>query len=134
MKNKLNYANLAAHDGEVTSSSVTHVSDSSEANEDYLMMFAQNTRCSGRGFPFTPLAKLDDGFFDLIAVKKCGVLKTVGLFEAVKKGGSHVNDPSVCYVTVKKATLRASDAGDLVGIDGEVDVTTPINLEMRRGV
>ena len=131
MKNKLNYANLAAYvDGEVTSSSVTRVSDSSEADEDYLMMFAQNTRCSGRGFPFTPLAKLDDGFFDLIAVKKCGVLKTVGLFEAVKKGGSHVRDPSVCYVKVKKATLRASDAGDLVGIDGEVDVTTPINLEI----
>mmetsp|Transcript_2057 Transcript_2057/g.7773 ORF Transcript_2057/g.7773 Transcript_2057/m.7773 type:complete len:391 (-) Transcript_2057:1177-2349(-) len=133
MKNKLNYANLAAHDGEVTSSSVTHVSDSSEANEDYLMMFAQNTRCSGRGFPFTPLAKLDDGAFDLIAVKKCGVLKTVGLFEAVKKGGSHVRDPSVCYVKVKKATLEASDSADLVGIDGEVDVTTPINLEIAEG-
>ena len=68
MKNKLNYANLAAYVDEVTSSSVTRVSDN-EAAEDYLMMFAQNTRCSGRGFPFTPLAKLDDGFFDLIAVK-----------------------------------------------------------------
>mmetsp|Transcript_6391 Transcript_6391/g.25967 ORF Transcript_6391/g.25967 Transcript_6391/m.25967 type:complete len:393 (+) Transcript_6391:109-1287(+) len=134
MKNKLNYANLAAYvDGEVTSSSVTRVSDSSEADEDYLMMFAQNTRCSGRGFPFTPLAKLDDGAFDLIAVKKCGVLKTVGLFEAVKKGGSHVRDPSVCYVKVKKATLEASDSADLVGIDGEVDVTTPINLEIAEG-
>ena len=97
------------------------------------MMFAQNTRCSGRGFPFTPLAKLDDGAFDLIAVKKYGVLKTVGLFEAVKKGGSHVRDPSVCYVKVKKATLEASDSADLVGIDGEVDVTTPINLEIAEG-
>ena len=132
MKNKLNYANLAAYaDGEVSSSTqVTPILSDNEAAEDYLMMFAQNTRCSGRGFPFTPLAKLDDGFFDLIAVKKCGVLKTVGLFEAVKKGGSHVRDPSVCYVKVKKATLRASDSGDLVGIDGEVDVTTPINLEI----
>jgi len=132
MKNKLNYANLAAYvDGEVSSSTqVTPILSDDDAAEDYLMMFAQNTRCSGRGFPFTPLAKLDDGFFDLIAVKKCGVLKTVGLFEAVKKGGSHVRDPSVCYVKVKKATLRASDSGDLVGIDGEVDVTTPINLEI----
>ena len=58
------------------------------------------------------------------------MLKTVGLFEAVKKGGSHVRDPSVCYVKVKKATLEASDSADLVGIDGEVDVTTPINLEI----
>ncbi len=130
LKNKLNYANLAAHDDEVESS-VTHVSDVEPT--DYLMMFAQNTRCSGRGFPFTPLAKLDDGAFDLIAVKKCGVLKTVGLFEAVKKGGSHVRDPSVCYVKVKKATLEASDSADLVGIDGEVDVTTPINLEIAEG-
>jgi len=130
LKNKLNYANLAAHDDEVESS-VTHVSDVEPT--DYLMMFAQNTRCSGRGFPFTPLAKLDDGAFDLIAVKKCGVLKTVGLFEAVKKGGSHVRDPSVCYVKVKKATLEASDSADLVGIDGEVDVTTPISLEIAEG-
>ena len=133
MKNKLNYARLAAYDGEVTSSSVEHVSDSSEANEDYLMIFAQNTRCSGRGFPFTPLAKLDDGAFDVIAVKKCGALKTVGLFEAVKNGGSHVRDPSVCYVKVKKATLEARDSADLVGIDGEVDVATPIHLEIAEG-
>jgi diacylglycerol kinase family enzyme len=98
-----------------------------------MMVFAQNTRCSGRGFAFTPLAKLDDGMFDLVVVKKCGVLKTVRLFDAVKNGAGHVQDGSVCYVKVKKATLAAKDSTDLVGIDGEVDVTTPIKLEVVEG-
>ena len=34
---------------------------------------------------------------------------------------------------VKKATLAAKDSTDLVGIDGEVDVTTPIKLEVVEG-
>ena len=29
--------------------------------------------------------------------------------------------------------IRDSDSADLVGIDGEVDVTTPINLEIAEG-
>jgi len=39
---------------------VTGVGGDTE-HTDYMMMFAQNTRCSGRGFIFSPLAQLDDG-------------------------------------------------------------------------
>lgn len=127
LKNKLNYAKLAAY------VDLGSNDDAPEETEDYMMVFAQNTRCSGRGFAFTPLAKLDDGMFDLVVVKKCGVLKTVRLFDAVKNGAGHVQDGSVCYVKVKKATLAAKDSTDLVGIDGEVDVTTPIKLEVVEG-
>ena len=127
LKNKLNYAKLAAY------VDLGSNDDAPEETEDYMMVFAQNTRCSGRGFAFTPLAKLDDGMFDLVVVKKCGVLKTVRLFDAVKNGAGHVQDGSVCYVKVKNATLAAKDSTDLVGIDGEVDVTTPIKLEVVEG-
>lgn len=68
-------------------------------------MFAQNTRCSGRGFVFTPQAKLDDGMFDLVAVKKAGILKTINLFDRVKADGGHVEDPVVCYVQAKSMSL-----------------------------
>ena len=35
----------------------------------------------------------------------------------------------VCHVQAKKMSLTAKDAGDLVGIDGEVNVKTPITVE-----
>ena len=98
-----------------------------------MMMFAQNTRCSGRGFAFTPSSKLDDGMFDLVAVRKCGTLRTVGLFDAVKAGGAHVEDDAVCYVQATSVALATENATDLVGIDGEVNVKTPITIECCKG-
>ena len=127
IKNKLNFAKLAASIDSETPMGVQC------EHEDYMMMFAQNTRCSGRGFAFTPLAKLDDGKFDLIAVKKCGIFQTIALFDAVKAGGGHVEDPSVCYVQARRAVLQARDELDLVGIDGELTVRTPISLEVEEG-
>ena len=121
--NKLNYAKLAASDD------ADAPAYAAGDHEDYMMMFAQNTRCSGRGFAFTPEAKLDDGKFDLIAVKKSGMFKTIGLFDAVKSGGGHVEDGAVCYVQATSAALAAKDGNDLVGIDGEVNVRTPITLQ-----
>uniref|UniRef100_A0A7S0SSD5 DAGKc domain-containing protein n=1 Tax=Mantoniella antarctica TaxID=81844 RepID=A0A7S0SSD5_9CHLO len=103
------------------------------AHEDYLMMFAQNTRCSGRGFTFCPLAKLDDGMFDLVAVKKSGIFRTIGLFNQVKTDGGHVEDPAVCYLQARTMALTAQDAGDLVNIDGEVNVGTPVTVDACQG-
>ena len=127
MKGKLNFAKLAA------SADAAKPAYAKGANEDYMMMFAQNTRCSGRGFAFTPSSKLDDGMFDLVAVRKRGVARTVGLFDAVKAGGAHVEDDAVCYVQATSAALAAEDATDLVGIDGEVNVKTPITIECCKG-
>ena len=128
MKGKLNFARLAA------SADATKPAHAEKLpNVDYMMMFAQNTRCSGRGFAFTPSSKLDDGMFDLVAVRKRGVARTVGLFDAVKAGGAHVEDDAVCYVQATSAALATEDATDLVGIDGEVNVKTPITIECCEG-
>ena len=127
LKGKLNFARLAA------SADATQPAYAKGENVDYMMMFAQNTRCSGRGFAFTPSSKLDDGMFDLVAVRKRSVLRTVGLFDAVKAGGAHVEDDAVCYVQATSAALAAEDATDLVGIDGEVNVKTPITIECCKG-
>ena len=127
LKGKLNFARLAA------SADATQPAYAKGENVDYMMMFAQNTRCSGRGFAFTPSSKLDDGMFDLVAVRKRGVARTVGLFDAVKAGGAHVEDDAVCYVQATSAALATEDATDLVGIDGEVNVRTPITIECCEG-
>jgi diacylglycerol kinase family enzyme len=128
LKGKLNFARLAASADVAKPASAEGL-----PHEDYMMMFAQNTRCSGRGFAFTPSAKLDDGMFDLVAVRKCGTFHTVGLFDAVKAGGAHVEDDAVCYVQATSVALATENATDLVGIDGEVNVKTPITIECCKG-
>jgi diacylglycerol kinase (ATP) len=127
MKGKTNHAKLAASDD------INKPAYAKGEHKDYMMMFAQNTRCSGRGFTFTPSAKLDDGKFDLVAVHKRGTFKTVGLFDQVKAGGAHVEDDACCYVQCHSAALAAEDTDDLVGIDGEVHVKTPITIECVAG-
>jgi len=108
------------------------VSDSLEGelvskSDDFLMMFAQNTRCSGRAFAFTPLAQLDDGFFDVVVCEKGSMLRTKNLFDQTKSGGGHVEESGVSYVKVKRLSLK-TDEPECVGIDGELTVPTPITL------
>jgi len=104
-----------------------------EESNDYLMMFAQNTRCSGRAFAFTPLAQLDDGFFDVVVCNKGGPMHTKALFDATKTGGGHVEDRNVSYVKAKRLSLKTA-AAESVGIDGEVTVPTPVHLTALEGV
>ena len=126
--NKLNFAKIG-----VSTDNNTPVTLPDE-DDDYMMVFAQNTRCSGRGFIFTPMAKLDDGMFDFICVKKANVLRNIMLFEKVKADGGHVEDPVVYHIQLKEMTLATKDSKDLVGIDGEVNVNTPIKVEACKGV
>lgn len=128
--NKLNYAKIGVLPGGASNAQLAET----EEYDDYLMIFAQNTRCSGRGFAFTPVAKLDDGLFDFICVKKSNVLRNVMLFEKVKAGGGHVEDPVVYHQQLREMTLKIKDTGDMVGIDGEVNVRSPIKLEACKGV
>ena len=89
-------------------------------DEDFLMLFAQNTRCSGRGFHFTPLAKLDDGLIDVVVAKKCGLMKTVALFDDTKepKCGAHVEKKDdVFYIQCEKLKIETHDREELVGVD-----------------
>ena len=65
LKNKRNEATIGVSDALEGSFEEEH--------KDYLMMFAQNTRCSGRAFAFTPLAQLDDGMFGVVVCDKEGV-------------------------------------------------------------
>jgi diacylglycerol kinase (ATP) len=128
LKNKSNVASLTA---ETPSSRLK----GSCADEDFLMLFAQNTRCSGRGFHFTPMAKLDDGLMDVVVAKKCGTLKTVALFDDTKapKNGAHVEKDDVFYIQCEKLKIDTGDREELVGVDGEVTLKTPVELELKKG-
>lgn len=129
LKNKSNVASLTA---ETPSMQLK----GSCTDDDFLMLFAQNTRCSGRGFHFTPLAKLDDGLIDVVVAKKCGLMKTVALFDDTKepKRGAHVEKKDdVFYIQCEKLKIETHDREELVGVDGEVTLKTPVELECLRG-
>lgn len=122
LMNKKNFATIG-----VSKELSGAMSEEQQESNEYLMMFAQNTRCSGRGFTFTPLAQLDDGEFDVMTCLKTSPFHTKGLFDATKSGGGHVEDPNVAYVKAKRLTLSTREP-ERVGIDGEVTVETPVRL------
>tara|TARA_B100000287_G_scaffold280999_1_gene264835 strand:- start:1522 stop:2448 length:927 start_codon:yes stop_codon:yes gene_type:complete len=124
LKNKRNEATIGVSDALEGSFEEEH--------KDYLMMFAQNTRCSGRAFAFTPLAQLDDGMFDVVVCDKGSAFHTKSLFDATKTGGGHVEDAKVSYVKAKRLSLKTKEA-ESVGIDGEVTVPTPVELTAMEG-
>ncbi len=128
LKNKSNVASLTV---ETPSSQMK----GSCTNEEFLMLCAQNTRCCGRGFHFTPLAKLDDGLIDIVVAKKCGLMKTVALFDDLKapKNGAHVEKDDVFYIQCKSLKIDTGDREGLVGVDGEVTLKTPVKLNCLRG-
>ena len=59
------------------------------------------------------------------------MFKTIGLFDAVKSGAGTWRRRGV-FVQATSAALAAKDGNDLVGIDGEVNVRTPITLRRAR--
>jgi len=124
LKNKRNEATIGVSDALEGSMEEKH--------QDYLMMFAQNTRCSGRAFAFTPLAQLDDGKFDVVVCDKGNAFHTKSLFDATKTGGGHVEDAKVSYVKAKRLSLKTNEE-ERVGIDGEVTVPTPVKLTAMEG-
>jgi len=124
LKNKRNEATIGVSDALEGSMEEKH--------QDYLMMFAQNTRCSGRAFAFTPLAQLDDGKFDVVVCDKGNAFHTKSLFDATKTGGGHVEDAKVSYVKAKRLSLKTNEV-ERVGIDGEVTVPTPVKLTAMEG-
>ena len=86
-------------------------------------------------FHFTPLAKLDDGLIDIVVAKKCGLMKTVALFDDLKapKNGAHVEKDDVLYIQCKSLKIDTGDREGLVGVDGEVTLKTPVKLNCLRG-
>ena len=121
MKNKSNVASLTIETNGVETGKCV--------DEDFLMLFCQNTKCSGRGFAFTPLAKINDGLMDVVVAKKVGLIKTVKLFDDTKTGGGHVEKDGVFYVQCENITIETGNREELIGIDGEVTITTPAKLK-----
>ena len=88
-----------------------------------------------RAFDDKTGAKLDDGLIDIVVAKKCGLMKTVALFDDLKapKNGAHVEKDDVLYIQCKSLKIDTGDREGLVGVDGEVTLKTPVKLNCLRG-
>ena len=63
-------------------------------------------------------------------------MKTVALFDDTKepKCGAHVEKKDdVFYIQCEKLKIETHDREELVGVDGEVTLKTPVELECLRG-
>lgn len=76
-----------------------------------------------------PLATLDDGKLDFIAVKKCSLPDFLALAKDVISGNVSPDDSNLLYVQAEKITVDAGEAveGDL---DGEKGPSLPMTVEV----
>ena len=86
--------------------------------DDYFFVLCSNSDEAGYGISFTPKARLNDGFLDVLCVKKLNLFEIVYFFYAVLFRRIHLMDKAI--VRQVKSVSFESVHGDLkVQIDGE---------------
>jgi len=87
-----------------------------------------NSRYTGGDMLMAPDAKIDDGYLDIIVLKKVSRLKILSLFPLLFKG-KHVNDDVIEVFTGKNISLK-SDKKLALTPDGETFGETPIDIKI----
>ena len=99
-----------------------------ELKGNYSFFLACNTIYSGNGMRVAPKAKLNDGKFDVLILKKASRPKLIRLFVKIFKG-SHINDPIIQYEQVEAFSI--SDTKDTVlNIDGQAIGSVPFEVKV----
>ena len=99
-----------------------------ELQGNYSFFLACNTIYSGNGMRVAPKAKLNDGKFDVLILKKASRSKLIRLFVRIFKG-SHINDPIIQYEQVSAFSI--SDTQDTVlNIDGQAIGSVPFEVKV----
>ena len=78
-----------------------------------------------------PAAKIDDGFLDLVFIRKISVLRRLINLPKVEQG-KHIHLPFVEFSTGRKITIRSYDLLD-AHLDGEYLADTSFEIEIRPG-
>ena len=99
-------------------------------NEEYAFFLACNTMYTGKGMKMAPLAKLNDGLFDIVMLKHCSRPKLIRLFSKIFKG-NHIHDDAVHYYQEEEFSVSDSKWEDLF-VDGHALVKIPVNIKVLR--
>ena len=98
---------------------------------DYGFILGCNTIHTGTAMKMAPLARFDDGLFDLIIVRKAGRMKLLYLFTKLFSG-RHIGNPAVMYHQCKQFTIKPIE-NHALNIDGEMIGCTPVKVKMLKG-
>ena len=95
-----------------------------------LMLLILNSRSAGGFNKLAPLAMVDDGKFDVVAIKSGNIPNLLGLFLKILVG-DHVTDPQIYYFQTDKMTVNC-DSECETDIDGEKGPMFPLTVEVMK--
>lgn len=97
---------------------------------DISMIFLALTNSVAGFETIVPDAKLDDGQFTLLIVKKSNLWQIAQLVSQVLKGGAHVHNPQLIYKKTSKVNIEPlNDDPIKVNLDGEYGGDAPMTFE-----
>ncbi|MEL7624642.1 MAG: diacylglycerol kinase family protein [Clostridiales bacterium] len=106
--------------------------DGQYIDDKFLLAVMANGRFYGGAYEGAPRAKVDDGFLDLILVKKLSRRRIPGLINIYKEG-RHLESPLladvITYKRLRSLTIRSSVALP-ISLDGELISATELKVEV----
>ncbi|MCT4621272.1 MAG: YegS/Rv2252/BmrU family lipid kinase [Marinisporobacter sp.] len=98
--------------------------------EDIFMFIITNTPSVGGFKKIAPMAKIDDGLFDVCIVRKSDIPEFFSLFLHTMKG-EHIKHPRILYIQTSKIELSSpKDIQVDLDIDGEQGGSLPATIEV----
>lgn len=95
----------------------------------FRLVVASNTAHTGNGLKLAPDAILDDGKLELLYLHSGSIIRTLGLFLALRKG-THIGRPGVHYRRVERLRL-ATDGAWPINVDGEIFGSGGFEVQVR---
>jgi diacylglycerol kinase (ATP) len=96
-----------------------------------LLVDVSNGRRAGGGFHVAPLAKADDGLFDIVMVDSLTVLQRLRYLPVIEKG-KHLHLSFIHHFRTKNITIKSKELIQY-HLDGEYDEATKLEIEILPG-
>lgn len=104
------------------------VLDGEELDERFVLVAVCNTIHTGGGMLIAPNASAQDGWFDVVALRRVGRVALLRMFPLIFSG-KHVGHPLVVHRRARNVRIEPDDASPLLA-DGEIFGTTPVDVQM----
>lgn len=105
------------------------VLDGAEIEERFALVAVCNTIHTGGAMRIAPMARADDGWLDVVALRAVGRAHLLALFPRIFSG-SHVGHPRVFIGRAREVRIDPAEPSPLLG-DGEVYGESPVRVRVR---
>lgn len=104
-------------------------SEEFSGQESVLLYLISNTASIGGFKRIAPDADVQDGYLDVVIIKKSEVQDLAQIFINIFRG-EHINHPNVIYFKTKKITVESEEEDITIDIDGEYGGKLPATYEV----